>query len=70
MKLADARREFHRLVGAVERASADVLLAAYEAERTEEAITSGEPEVARQKVLAVREIRALLKAPRGEGGQA
>ena len=46
------------------------LLQCYEAEQTEEAITSSDREVARNKVLAVREIRALLKPPRGEAGQA
>lgn len=70
MGLAEARREVSRLLGAVEREAVDALLRAYEAERTEDAITSSEPHVARQKVLAARELRALLKAPRGEGGQA
>lgn len=47
----------------------DAVIASYEAEVTEDAITSSEPEKARQKVLAAREIRALLKPPKGTGGQ-
>lgn len=41
----------------------DALIAEYEKEQTENAIDSMSPETARHKVIAARDIRALLKRP-------
>ena len=57
------------IVLASQIAAVDAVIAAYEADATEDAIVSSEPEKARQRVLAAREIRALLKPPKGAGGQ-
>lgn len=64
-----AMQHMRAIVLASQLSAVDAVIAEYEAEATEDTITSSEPEKARQRVLAAREIRALLKPPKGAGGQ-
>ncbi len=70
MSVRDARAQLHGLLTPSQVRAVVELLEAYEAERIEDMLTNSTPLDEKQKVLAAREIRALLKAPKGEAGQA
>ncbi|MES2944297.1 MAG: hypothetical protein V4772_15625 [Pseudomonadota bacterium] len=63
MKRQELRAEVLALLGVEQLRAVDALIADYEREQMELCIDGCEPEPARRKVQAAREIRGMLKPP-------